>query len=44
MLQRIKITLTAEQKEQIKQATGKEIATLKLEALEARLAPMMQHN
>jgi hypothetical protein len=35
----VKIILTPEQQEQIKQATGKQIATLKLEVLEQRLAP-----
>jgi hypothetical protein len=35
----IKIVLTPEQTEQIRKATGKEIRTLKLEVLEARLAP-----
>jgi hypothetical protein len=37
----VKLTLTPEQQTQIRDATGKEVATLKLEALEARLAPGM---
>ena len=38
----VKIELTPEQKEQIAQATGKQVPVveLKLEVLEARLAPM----
>jgi hypothetical protein len=35
----IQIALTPEQKEQVRQATGREITSLKLESLEARLAP-----
>jgi hypothetical protein len=40
----IKLALTNEQKEQIRQATGKEVRTLKLEALETRLAPKIAIN
>jgi hypothetical protein len=40
----LKITLTPEQQEQIKRETGKEITTLKLEALETRLAPGISIN
>jgi hypothetical protein len=35
----LKITLTPEQKEQIKNETGKEITRLKIQELEERLAP-----
>jgi hypothetical protein len=40
----IQITLTPEQREQIQQATGKQVASLKLEALEARIAPISTQN
>ena len=35
----VTLTLTPEQREQIEKTTGKQVATLKLEALEVRLAP-----
>jgi hypothetical protein len=40
----VTIELTPEQQEQIRKQSGKEIATLKLEALEARLAPRIVLN
>jgi hypothetical protein len=40
----IQIQLTPEQKEQVRNATGQEVSTLKLEALEARLAPGLSVN
>ena len=40
----IQITLTPQQKEQIQKATGKPIASLKLEALEARTSPSLMNN
>jgi len=40
----VTIALTPEQKEQIWKQSGKEIATLKLEALETRLAPTLAAN
>jgi hypothetical protein len=40
----IKITPTPEQKEQIRQATGKEVTALKIEELEQRLAPVLLTN
>ena len=40
--QTVKLTLTPEQREQLKQATGKEVLRLRLDALEARLAPGRQ--
>jgi hypothetical protein len=40
----IEVALTQEQKEQIRQATGKEVRTLKLEPLETRLAPRVLTN
>jgi hypothetical protein len=39
-----KITLTAEQKEQIRQATGKAVTALKLQPLEERFAPSLVPN
>jgi hypothetical protein len=39
-----KITLTPEQKEQIRQTTGKEVTALKLQPLEERLAPAITAN
>jgi hypothetical protein len=38
------ITLTPEQKEQIPQATGKEVTALKLQPLEERFAPALVPN
>jgi hypothetical protein len=38
----LKLTLTPEQREQIRKQTGKEVTRLKLEPLEGRLAPGMQ--
>ena len=35
----VTLTLTPQQREQIAKATGKQVSSLKLEALEARLAP-----
>jgi hypothetical protein len=42
----IKITLTPEQKEQLKQETGKDVTRVKLslEELEARVAPKLTTN
>lgn len=40
----LKITLTPEQQAQIKQQTGRELKALRLEALEARLAPGFRMN
>lgn len=40
----VTIPLTQEQQEQIKKRTGQEVTTLKLEALEARLAPGVLRN
>jgi hypothetical protein len=40
----LQITLTPEQKEQIRKATGKPITSLKLEALEERLSPSLTNN
>jgi hypothetical protein len=40
----IKIVLTPEQQQQIKQQTGKEINRLKLEPIEERLAPAIASN
>jgi hypothetical protein len=35
----VTLTLTPEQREQIEKTTGQQLATLKLEALDARIAP-----
>jgi hypothetical protein len=40
----IRIRLTPEQKEQFRQATGKEVTSLRLEPLEDRLAPGLDPN
>jgi hypothetical protein len=40
----IQIRLTPEQREQVRQATGKAVTSLKLEALEQRLAPGLDPN
>lgn len=40
----LKIRLTPEQQAQLEQATGKTLTTLKLEALEARLAPGLRND
>jgi hypothetical protein len=40
----VKIPLTKEQQEQIRQATGREVATLKLQPLEGRLVPYRRMN
>jgi hypothetical protein len=40
----VKIALTPEQQAQIREATGKEVATLKLQPLEGRLAPGIRYN
>jgi hypothetical protein len=40
----IQIALTPEQQAQIQQATGKQVVSLKLEALEERLAPGLGTN
>jgi len=40
----IQIALTPEQQEQVRQATGKAVTSLKLEALEQRLAPQLCQN
>jgi hypothetical protein len=40
----VKIALTPEQQEQIRRQSGKEIATLRLEPLETRLAPRIVLN
>jgi hypothetical protein len=40
----INIVLTPEQTEQIRKQTGKQVQTLKLEALEERLAPGVDLN
>jgi hypothetical protein len=40
----IQIRLTPAQKEQVRQATGKEVTSLKLEALEERFAPALMTN
>ena len=42
--QTVQITLTPAQQARIEQATGKQVATLKLEALEPRLAPKLSVN
>jgi hypothetical protein len=40
----IQIALTPEQQAQIQQATGKQVFSLRLEALEERLAPGLNSN
>jgi hypothetical protein len=42
--QTMQITLTPAQQARIEQATGKHVARLKLEALEARVAPKLSAN
>jgi hypothetical protein len=40
----VKITLTVEQQQQLRQATGRQVRSLKLDTLEARLSPGVQFN
>jgi hypothetical protein len=42
--QTVQITLTPRQQEELRQATGKQVQSLKLEALEVRLSPGISAN